>query len=371
MGLFDLFKGSAKAEGKPRPKGNPAAKWADRVEKRAQNYDRQEAIQALSELGTRRSGRGAAQALHLPHGPVDHRPGGEGRGVPRHPPRRAATPSSRCGPSPRKAESLAWPMKIIKALVDEGEYVEELLRWLSRWDTEYAKFVDPKVQILAALEEHRHPRIREEVERFLEDVNEPARFHAADDAPRARRRSSRCPRSRSSCSTRRASASAPRWPRASRRAAWPLPEDDRAAVRNVLPRLRARRRGSRHQALDAPRRRPARQRRPPRTRDSGGPGAAPLDSGARAQRSPRRDSRGRVPRARVEDGYSLIFGVVGNEKPRSTVTSWLNLNVSSSLLICPSGKFPFGPEPRESNPARFHEKGRARYSTPNETKLLG
>ena len=60
-----------------------------------------------------------------------------------------------------------------------GEYVEELLRWLAKWDTEYAKFVDPKVQILTALEEHRHAAIREGVERFLEDVNEPARFHAA------------------------------------------------------------------------------------------------------------------------------------------------------------------------------------------------
>ena len=78
-----------------------------------------------------------------------------------------------------KAESLAWPMKILKELVTGDEYVDELLRWLSKWDTEYAKFVDPKVQILAALEEHKHPRIREEVERFLEDVNEPARFHAA------------------------------------------------------------------------------------------------------------------------------------------------------------------------------------------------
>src|SRR5258708_2808301 len=77
-----------------------------------------------------------------------------------------------------KAESLAWPMKIIHELVSEDEYVEELLRWLSRWDTEYAKFVDPKVQILTALEEHKHPLIRAAVEPFLEDVNEPARFQA-------------------------------------------------------------------------------------------------------------------------------------------------------------------------------------------------
>ena len=69
-------------------------------------------------------------------------------------------------------------MKLMKELVGEGEYVEELLRWLSAWDTEYAKFVEPKVQLLVELEERRHPRIVAEVERFLEDVNEPARFHA-------------------------------------------------------------------------------------------------------------------------------------------------------------------------------------------------
>src|SRR5580704_14724181 len=48
MGLFDLFKSGDK---NPRAKGG-AAKWAERIEKRAQNYDRQEAITALSELGT-------------------------------------------------------------------------------------------------------------------------------------------------------------------------------------------------------------------------------------------------------------------------------------------------------------------------------
>jgi HEAT repeat protein len=77
-----------------------------------------------------------------------------------------------------KAESLAWPMKIARELLEEPEFVEELLRWLARWDTEYSKFVDPKVQILTALEEHRNSAIREGVERFLEDVNEPSRFHA-------------------------------------------------------------------------------------------------------------------------------------------------------------------------------------------------
>ena len=51
MGLFDLFKGG---DGKKKKNGktNPAGKWAERIEKRAQNYDRQEAIQALGEMAT-------------------------------------------------------------------------------------------------------------------------------------------------------------------------------------------------------------------------------------------------------------------------------------------------------------------------------
>jgi hypothetical protein len=187
MGLFDRFRGGkAKNE---RLKGTPAAKWVDRIEKRAQNYDRQEAIQALADMGT----ADAVEALlkrftfHMDPSITDQEEKDSAfRGILRagklaiEPVRTFAA----------KAESLAWPMKIMKELVDEKGYVEELLSWLSRWDTEYSKFVDPKVQILADLQEHRHPQIREQVERFLEDVNEPARFHAvstvlAQDDPAA------------------------------------------------------------------------------------------------------------------------------------------------------------------------------------------
>ena len=77
-----------------------------------------------------------------------------------------------------KAESLAWPIKLVKALLPEEAYVDELLLWLDRWDTEYAKFIDPKLQILAALEEFKDPKILAKVEPFLEDVNGDARFLA-------------------------------------------------------------------------------------------------------------------------------------------------------------------------------------------------
>jgi hypothetical protein len=174
MGLFDLFKAGDK---KGASKANPAAKWADRLEKRAQNYDRQEAINALSEMGTPEAVALLLKrfTFHMDPSITDQEEKDAAfRGILKA--GRAAVAPVRAFAA--KAESLAWPMKIMDELLDEPEYVEELLKWLERWDTEYAKFVDPKVQILTALEEHKHPRIREAVERFLEDVNEPARFHA-------------------------------------------------------------------------------------------------------------------------------------------------------------------------------------------------
>jgi hypothetical protein len=233
MGLFDLFKAGPKAEGKPRPKGNPAAKWADRVERRVQNYDRQEAIQALSEL---ECAEGVEVLLkrftfHMDPSITDQEEKDSAfRGILRA--GRSAIEPVRAFAA--KAESLAWPMKIIKALVEEGEYTEELLRWLAKWDTEYSKFVEPKVQILTALEDHRHPRIREEVERFLEDVNEPARFHAAatliaqgDEQAVGALAKLLVEEESVRVRTKVAEGLTMR--------AWPLPEEHRPAIRNTLP----------------------------------------------------------------------------------------------------------------------------------------
>ena len=61
---------------------------------------------------------------------------------------------------------------------DDEAIVGELLSWLEKWDTEYAKFVDPKIQLLVELEEHVDPRILEATKDFLLDVNETSRFHA-------------------------------------------------------------------------------------------------------------------------------------------------------------------------------------------------
>ena len=231
MGLFDRFKGGSSSKGDK--KSSPAAKWADRVEKRAQNYDRQEAIQALTEIGTREAAEILLKRFTFQIDPSitdQEEKDAAFRGVLRagqdalEPVRELAA----------KAESLAWPMRILKELVVGDAYVEELLRWLEPWDTEYAKFVDPKVQILAELEEHRHPRIREGVERFLEDVNEPARFHAvsaliAQDDPAAAPALARLLCDEESVRVRNRIADG----LSSR--AWPLPEGTRSAARGMLP----------------------------------------------------------------------------------------------------------------------------------------
>ena len=230
MGLFDLFKGGGD---KKAPKGNPASKWADRVEKRAQNYDRQEAIQALAEMGT----ADAVEVLlkrftfHIDPSITDQEEKESAfRGILRAEKKAIEPVRAFAG----KAESLAWPMKIMKELVDDQEYAEELLRWLARWDTEYAKFVDPKVQILTALEEQKQPGVREQVERFLEDVHEPSRFHAAstllaqDDEAAAPALAHLLGDEESvRVRTRIAEGLAAR--------GWKVPQEERAAVRQGLP----------------------------------------------------------------------------------------------------------------------------------------
>jgi hypothetical protein len=180
MGLFDLFKGGkgTASEKDERSKPSPAAKYANAAaDKRAQNYDRQEAIQALAALGT----ADAAAALlrrftfHMDPSITDQEEKDAAFAGVLNAGKDAVEPVRAFA---AKAESLSWAMKILKAIVSEDEYVEELVLWLTRWDTEYSKFIDPKIQLLVELEEHRHEKIKDAVAPFLEDVNETARFHA-------------------------------------------------------------------------------------------------------------------------------------------------------------------------------------------------
>jgi hypothetical protein len=184
MGLFDLFKGGGSKSGKalqsekPTSAASAAAKWAEKAgDKRAQNYDRQEALANLAEMGTAEAAAALLKRFTFNIDPSitdQEEKDGAYNGV-LHAGQAALEPVRAFA---AKAESLAWPMKILKDVVDEDAFVGELILWLERWDTEYAKFIDPKLQILSALGEHKHEKIMPATLPFLEDVNEEARFLA-------------------------------------------------------------------------------------------------------------------------------------------------------------------------------------------------
>jgi hypothetical protein len=182
MGLFDLFKGGGKkskeAAEEPNAAATAAAKWAEKAaDKRAQNYDRQEAIAELAEMGTPEAAAALLKRFTFNIDPSitdQQEKDGAYQGVLAA--GQSAVPAIRIFSA--KAESLAWPIKLLKELLAEEAYVEELLLWLDRWDTEYAKFIDPKLQLLAALEEFKDPAILPKVLPFLEDVNGEARYFA-------------------------------------------------------------------------------------------------------------------------------------------------------------------------------------------------
>ncbi len=179
MGLFDLFKSKSKdSGGGERKKSGSAAKWAEAAgSKRAQAYDRQEAIQELSKLGTADAVEALLKRFTFQIDPsiTDQEEkelafqGILTAGKDAIEPVRAFA---------AKAESVRWPIRIAKQLLEDDELVEELIVWLAKWDTEYAKFIDPKLQLLEELGSYTHPDIREAVEPFLQDDSDPARFNA-------------------------------------------------------------------------------------------------------------------------------------------------------------------------------------------------
>jgi hypothetical protein len=78
----------------------------------------------------------------------------------------------------RSAESLNWPVKMLRKIVDRERLVGELLALLAEFDTGYVKQADRKAQIIAELEEEQDPRVAAAVLPFLKDFTEDVRFHA-------------------------------------------------------------------------------------------------------------------------------------------------------------------------------------------------
>jgi hypothetical protein len=182
MGLFDLFskKNAAAAPAKPKEVSARELARLTRVvsNKMSQNYERQEAIELLSQMANVQGAAALLRRFDFSMEPsiVDQDEkeaavqgivaAGEAALEPIH---------AYCA----RAESLNWPLKVLRQVVPSEQMVTELLTLLDQFDTEYMRNPEPKIQLISLLAEYRTPDVLESVEPFLKDVNESVRFHAA------------------------------------------------------------------------------------------------------------------------------------------------------------------------------------------------
>ncbi|MGB5812148.1 MAG: HEAT repeat domain-containing protein [Polyangiales bacterium] len=167
MGLFDVFTG-----------GGGLKKHLARVaNKRTQQHERWESIQALADDGSEEALRGLLTRFTVRVDPsiTD----GEEKnatflGIVKH--GRAAV-----GPVREFLETgdtLAWPLKILREIQGEEEVTTALLELLEKMDTGYERDPQKKIDAIASLEDTKDARTVGAVTRFLEDMNETVRFHA-------------------------------------------------------------------------------------------------------------------------------------------------------------------------------------------------
>ena len=174
MGLFDLF--SKKKSEAPRASERELARYERLLSsKLSQNIDRQEAIDALCRMES-----AAAAAVLLkrfdwmldPSITDQEEKEACARGI-------MAAGKAALGPVRaycKKAESVMWPLKVLKGIVPSESLAEELLALLDQYDTEYVRNVEPKVQLITELAEHKSDEVRVALEPFLQDASEPVRF---------------------------------------------------------------------------------------------------------------------------------------------------------------------------------------------------
>lgn len=214
MGLFDFLK---RDRGAPPPEKEVLLdkKLASLVkmaaDKRAQSYDRDEAIRKLIAIGTHETASALMKRFALQVDPsitdqeekqlafdgiVSIGRGERGKRVSdagKDPKEISDEPLTndelaelkgavvdRARKLCESAENLTWLLKVMRALLDDTSYQKQLLDLLSRFDTEYTRNVEPKINLIAALEEVASERVRTAVERYLDDVNETVRFHAVE-----------------------------------------------------------------------------------------------------------------------------------------------------------------------------------------------
>jgi HEAT repeat protein len=174
MGLFDLFS-KKKAEA---PKASP--KEIARLErvvgsKLSQNLDRQEAIDTLCRMESAAAAAALLKRFDWMLDPsITDQEEKEAcvRGIVAAGEAALEPVRAYC----RRAESLTWPLKVLKNIVPSESLAEELLSLLDQYDTEYVRNVEPKVQLIAELAAHKSEDVRIALEPFLQDASEPVRF---------------------------------------------------------------------------------------------------------------------------------------------------------------------------------------------------
>lgn len=180
MGIFDLFKKNDSAKGAAATsKGNKDITRLARIvgNKLAQDYDRQDAIAQLSAMATAESAHALLRRFDFAMEPsITDREEKEAavEGV-------IAAGEAAIQPIRdycQRAEGVIWPLKILRRIVDQERFVDELLELLEHFDTEYLRNPEPKIQLIQALEEFPSEDVRLAVEPFLQDVNENVRFTA-------------------------------------------------------------------------------------------------------------------------------------------------------------------------------------------------
>jgi len=169
MGLFDVFKGG----------GGGLKKHVARVaNKRAQKHERWESIQTLASDGSDEALRALLTRFTVRVDPSitdGEEKAATFHGIVQHGDAALEPVLDFLGSS----ETLAWPLKILKEIQSEEQVTVILLDLLSKMDTEYERDPQKKIDLIASFEECKDPRIVEAVARFLEDMNETVRFHAA------------------------------------------------------------------------------------------------------------------------------------------------------------------------------------------------
>jgi HEAT repeat protein len=176
MGLFDFLSKKKPSDSEVAPKKiSRLARLAG--EKMAQNYDRQEAIDELAKMGTADAAEALLRRFTFTMEPSitdQDEKEAAADGIVRAGEAALEPIRAHCA----RAESLTWPLKVLRRIVPAEGIVDELLSVLDQFDTEYMRNPEPKIQIIGVLEEYPTDDVREAVEPFLGDVSEPVRFAA-------------------------------------------------------------------------------------------------------------------------------------------------------------------------------------------------